>query len=495
MRRGLQRHFFALFILISSLFLPPQTMLLTEGEVADYPIIIDIPILEGAIIGEAESFEVYLENEEAPILVTWELHENGQTKIFFDVTEDIEVLNTHQNRTSWKFDVLIEPQIIGSCSCILTIMAFENQSNPVEASQSVFVSPTSEQLNPTVYVQDLVDDNWASGDQTFNGISSSYSSEVPEISYQISQSGQIKCSTELNGVDSDLATRSYPITVWDGEVFEITVDVSGFSDGWHDIIVHSRDPLTALYGNYCFSVRVDNTPPKSIILGPEQTTESMGTVVFDGSATSDEYWGISGIVYVWSVYEEAPSYNRQILVKSGQDARSISIDSMTSGMYFISLTSIDNAGNSHTANSVLNISNLAPIARLQIDGTQVFDGDEVPITKDSTFLIDASTSTDTANDQASLRYVWRIDNIPVYEGTARELDWPEDVGDEFILTLEVIDDDSVSSIVSVSITDNEPTVPPALPILALLGSVLFLLYAISIRAKDRPSETDIPKWV
>ena len=103
------------------------------------------------------------------------------------------------------------------------------------------------------------------------------------------------------------------------------------------------------------------------------------------------------------------------MVESGSNVRSITIDTNDSNTYLISLTAIDNAGNSNTDLLNFDVDNQPPIARLLIDGEPAYDGNEISISKDHTIYIDASMSSDTRNDQHSLRYVWRIDNVPVYD--------------------------------------------------------------------------------
>ena len=77
------------------------------------------------------------------------------------------------------------------------------------------------------------------------------------------------------------------------------------------------------------------------------------------------------------------------------------------------------------------------------------------------YLVDASSSTDTSNDIDGLRYVWRVDNVPTYEGSSRSIAWPDGVDDDsFVLSIEVIDDDSESSMISVVVVNNSESGSP-----------------------------------
>jgi hypothetical protein len=136
---------------------------------------------------------------------------------------------------------------------------------------------------------------------------------------------------------------------------------------------------------------------------------------------------------------------------------------------------------------------MAPTARLTIDGEDYFDNDQVTLDPDSSILVDASSSTDTSNDLDGLRYVWRVDNVPTYEGASRSISWPDGVDDDrFVLSIEVIDDDSESSMISVIVVDNTGSGSPPLSIIILIISGAFLSYSIFRRSKSDDSE--IPKW-
>ena len=355
-------------------------------------------------------------------------------------------------------------------------------------------SETSTILPPTVYFPDNIHDNWASSTRSFNGISSTHDGSTPEISYVLKQSSEIRCDNYEDALLVSNLQRNFPNIVWDSEEFSIPIDVSDSPDGWIDVIVISRDLLSTLESYYCFPIRVDNAPPNSDIEGPIHTFEAITPSTFYVSNASDQYWGIGGIFYIWSVYEVLDNQNRYVTVESGSDAKSITIENIESKTYLISLTSIDNAGNSNTTFLTFDVENRPPIARLLIDGEPAYDGDTISTSKELTIEIDASMSSDTNNDQNTLRYVWRIDNVPVYEGENRDLSWPDNVESDFLLSLEVIDDDSASSMLSIKIVDGENDVTPPLYLIVFILSCLFLIYAASKRSIEYKNLDDIPKW-
>jgi hypothetical protein len=153
----------------------------------------------------------------------------------------------------------------------------------------------------------------------------------------------------------------------------------------------------------------------------------------------------------------------------------------------------DQAGNIGRSSIIIEVQNIAPIVRLSIDGVPISNNDEFILPKDSTCLIDASGSIDTSNDVDNLRYIWRVNNIPTYEGASREFFWPEGVDDEFILTIEVIDDDSNSSMISILVKDIDTNGTFPLPIIVLILSAVFLTYS-AVKFRDQTNESEIPKW-
>ncbi|MEE3030917.1 MAG: hypothetical protein VX331_06855, partial [Candidatus Thermoplasmatota archaeon] len=207
----------------------------------------------------------------------------------------------------------------------------------------------------------------------------------------------------------------------------------------------------------------------------------------------DDFWVIQGLKYTWSIKKIGGSGDEMNQVLSGLNYRSIELNVVDSSSFTISLSVSDNAGNMGVSTNTLDIVNVAPIARLTINGEDYFQNDRVTLTPESPILVDASSSTDTSNDIDKLRYVWRIDNVPTFEGPSRSIPWPEGVDDNgFVLSIEVIDDNSESSMISITVVDSSESGSLPLSILILIISGCFLSYSVFRRSKlDDP---EIPKW-
>ena len=277
--------------------------------------------------------------------------------------------------------------------------------------------------------------------------------------------------------------------------FSGEIDVSGFEDGLHDIFVFASDDDLAGHSEACISFHIDNTPPVVAISGPDYAIEGSGTLLFDGSETNDAESGRNGLNYIWTVRRPSHTGSLPIEVAAGHDLRTFSVSTDYSGDFEISFTAIDQAGNSNTSIISYSIENLAPIIRLEIDGNAVFDGETVSLPRSSTVGFDATGSSDTTNDISTLRCVWKINNVPIYEGMYREMPWPEGVDDQYILSLVVSDDDRESTEISVIISDADKSSPIPTSVSILIFSMGFLIFAIIKRRRTFDVESQIPKWI
>jgi hypothetical protein len=157
------------------------------------------------------------------------------------------------------------------------------------------------------------------------------------------------------------------------------------------------------------------------------------------------------------------------------------------------LTVSDLSGNIDSKDIHILITNLNPIAKLKINGQDVMDGDDIILSDFNELILDATNSSDTANDMESLNCIWKVNNIPYYEDCYRKFIWPESVTmDKFILTLEVSDDDGLISQISVAVLSDEPNTNGYYMLLILIISIIFVSYAFYKRFNVL--DDNIPKW-
>ena len=491
---------FPAFIAAIYIFSLLQTTSIAEGPEVDYRPNIDTDLIDGEIYLQYTTISGTIQNEVEPISATWELHDSSGTRYFVDFTDDLETDSDISNWNKWAFEIEINPLSIGACSCISVISVEEPSGDIYTKYHSIFILPeeTSDsgvqiEFPPTIKILPGSGSEWYSQAYELEFISRNFYSENPSLSYKIYQTSDIKCSDEKTQIPSDSVNIDQSeISLFDG-AFSNIIDIKNLSDGWYDLMVFAENPSNDRFSYDCRSIKVDNVPPVAIIDGPSSISEGFSKANFDGSASYDDTWGIQGLTYIWSVINLDSRSDYIPIVVSGTGQRSISVNTTDSGTYLVKLSISDNAGNIGAATQYLEVNNIPPVVRLTIGEDPISDNGEFTMSRDSTYMIDASSSTDTQNDADNLRYIWRINNIPTYEGASREFTWPEGIDGDFILTIEVIDDDSESSQISILVKDESAQTSTPLPIILLILSALFFSYSVmSFRKQD--SESDIPKW-
>jgi hypothetical protein len=75
------------------------------------------------------------------------------------------------------------------------------------------------------------------------------------------------------------------------------------------------------------------------------------------------------------------------------------------------------------------------------------------------------------------------------------MSWPEGIEDQYVLILEVSDDDSETAILTITVSDAEQNEYIPNSLIVLFGSMGFLVYAVLRRGRISEAEYQIPKWV
>jgi hypothetical protein len=475
----------------------------------EYPAQIILEIADGTFIlemtdGSSTIVSGTIQDEKIPDSATWELLDSSGTRHYVDFTDDLVIESETGLWNKWSFDIEINPLVIGPCACTIVVTAIDDFGNSHTELMSIFISPNTHQLPPSIHIYGESSDSWSSQEHRVNALSMTAHHAEPIFEYTFRNSSSVKCSDvasqDMSDIPDDAITLNSSQILFgvgmDGNPvgpLSFEIDLVQFSDGWYDLVLYATNPLNEEISHDCTSIRVDNTAPVALIEGPSTIPEGMEEVVIDGSSSYDLNWGIQGLTYIWSVIEVEAGSASGVDYIVDMDGRSISIYPNGSGIYEIKLAIADQAGNIGSSSQIIEVQNIAPIVRLSIDGVPISNNDEFILPKDSTCLIDASGSIDTSNDADNLRYIWRVNNIPTYEGASREFFWPEGVDDEFILTIEVIDDDSNSSMISILVKDIDTNGTFPLSIIVLILSAVFLTYSV-VKFRNQTNESEIPKW-
>ena len=468
------------------------------------PATLTIDIEDGILINDEFTFEVVMTDEKEPRSASWELLDSTSTKQYVSVSEFGQGTSTGPSK-EWTFNVEILPETIGPCSCILVVSVIGSNDIQLVEYASIFIQPlgvTNEAFTPTLHILDGGPDNWHSQSYVLEALSSTIDGNVPSFSSIIQSSTAIKCTYEWPGHENSLYAINNNATphqifsdiAWSGETLTFEINLSLFDDGWHDIILFGKSEIgDSSHSHDCISIRIDNTAPTVIVDVPVELPEGTENVYLDASSTFDEFWGIQGLTYTWSINKIGRSGEEMNQIFSGLNHRSIELNLVNYSVFTITLSVSDNAGNMGLSTNTLVIVNIAPKALLTINEENYYENDRITLSPGSSIFVDASSSTDTSNDIDKLRYIWRVNNVPTYEGPNRSISWPDEVdGDSFVLSIEVIDDDSESSMISILVVDSSQSGSLPVSILILIVSGCFLSY--SLFRRSRSDDPEIPKW-
>lgn len=225
----------------------------------------------------------------------------------------------------------------------------------------------------------------------------------------------------------------------------------------------------ALVSSAADSVTVStfNTAPVADA-GKDQVITQLGTTVsLDGSTSFDEDG--DALVYAWSI-ESSPAGSLAVLSDVAGSGTGFVAD--VNGDYVIQLTVIDEFGSTSDPDSVVvSFDNVAPVAKITVNGTTVIAG--------QTALLDASGSFDANGD--SLSYRWSMVSQPW--GSAAGLSSPDSGAT-------VLNTDMVGEyVVSLTVSDGLVTAEPTTVMIVTVGSLNTVIRAL-LSLSDEINEID-----
>ena len=451
----------------------------------------------------------YATSNQDSITISWKLK---YLDILFDSGQIVlnSELNNFQNPTyQWQIflDFLSYPR---SCTCYLTVTL--ESTSPLTIIMPIFFSSNGEFLEPAL----IIDDNYNNlfSDKIYvSGTAWSFDNFLPEaettfsslnLYWNVFNTNSQASSCKLD--PSEILTNSMKVEYSFMNQFSLEneLDISNFDDGFYSLYLwannfHNSNSLNSEF--YCVFIQVDNNEPISIIQSQENLKflEGFSPILFDGSVSSDPFFGRSKLNFVWVLSQYMQNLNDDnfylevLNVTSGDNKRTFSIDNLNAGNYSLTLTVTDEYGHSNSSSIDFSITNMAPVAKLSIDDVEIFDGDSLILLPDQEIDLDASESSDTENDILSLNCIWKVNNVPFYEGCKRTFSWPDSVNaNEFILSLEVTDNDNLISQISINIKSESSREGTYLSLIFLLFSIFFVSYAFYKRYNV--VDKKIPKW-
>ena len=130
----------------------------------DYPATLSIDVEDGTVIDDEFIFKALVMDELEPHSASWELLDSTSTRHYVSVSELHEGV-TSSPVTEWTFDIVISPETVGSCSCILVVSIIDSKGTHLVEFASIFIQSmgvSDDFLPPTLHIHESGMDDWHS---------------------------------------------------------------------------------------------------------------------------------------------------------------------------------------------------------------------------------------------------------------------------------------------------------------------------------------------
>tara|TARA_B100001750_G_scaffold199695_1_gene173474 strand:+ start:125 stop:1627 length:1503 start_codon:yes stop_codon:yes gene_type:complete len=473
-----------------------------DTSVTDDPPQIIINQGQGLFVDENLTITGTYVDEELPSVLSWRMFSGLEIIDEGDLQSSLtqQAHSVESSRTTWEYSLELNLSSYAPCSCLLEILATDT-SNQGAVAQFILFAQGEEtvQLAPRIIMEE--DLGQLTGVVSLNAFSLD-DEGVVGAQWAISDDSEIAMSCIQSWIQTPESVTWNNITgVLTGPMssHSWSFDTTDYEDGEYSLLVRAiaDDGLTSPCA--CQTIGIDNHAPIAMIDGPAEVNESAGQIQFDGSGSSDQFWGREELVFLW-VLDGGP--NGQI-IESGSDYRTFDVDASQSGNFSLTLTVADHAGFSNSVVHQFNISNQNPAAVLRVGGQPLEDGDTITLADEQQWLLECSDSIDSDNDKPGLICTWYIDGEPIMTGWERQLQRPEDLSESHTLMLEVTDNDGVSDTITVTFgVQGTPSDPMYVNddggfgfvlLVILLVAIVGLLFVFMVFYVSGGS-TSIPKW-
>jgi hypothetical protein len=452
----------------------------------------------GEIIDGDEILSGTVISSQSDVVISWDIQNSTNFKfnwgVFNDLSDNLPPIS--ENYFSLDWELSIDSNDYYSCSCEFNIyveldgLVISEQKMPFFILNSNYVPDSINSL----LVTNPSDFDWINGDLLIEAQASDISGNSPQALQVYLKRYITYVETCNSGISYSDDNEIYPI--YDEEnKFTHFIDMTSQPDGWYELVI--LIPSNNSFNQYdvsCISLRLNNLAPLiSVLKEPSNQSEDNFIMVIDASMSSDPIWSEEELYYIWTC---TSSESTEILVHEGYNQNIFELDSRYSADYNLKLEVMDKGGLSSTNEFYFTISNIIPSSTLFINGDEIFDGDDIKIIDIENIQIDGSNSMDSNNDIDSLRCIWSINSVTIFEGCDRILIWPENEINqkELVLRLDVMDNDGDYSSISVKLINPNVADDLPYPLIILFISFLFFVSSVFYRFKKDNESSSIPKW-
>ena len=280
---------------------------------------------------------------------------------------------------------------------------------------------------------------------------------------------------------------------WVSSIATFTINASslGLTDGIWKFNYVLQDTYLRISPPVEITVYVDQSDPLSSLICPDNTSEGSDLLI-DGSGSTDDPW-IDNTQFIW--YITGPD-NSVYSPTSVTTEELLNITLEKSGEYTIRLDVIDWVGRMSTSQCAVNVSNVAPVIDLIIEGSEVsnpktwnyFENEDIQL---------VSLISETGDDLSTIQYSWYIDDKLVSNSANYSPEGLE-VGD-YQLRLVVVDDDGAEETYNLELSvkptpksdSSDFNIAATIVIFGIIGFSVFMFMRMN---SSENSNVNLPKW-
>ncbi|PXF24335.1 MAG: hypothetical protein CXX71_00600 [Methanobacteriota archaeon] len=480
----------------------------------DNPPVVGISQQHGAVFSDMVVIHGMVHDEVEPIDLQWELLSDGEVLVEDSMLDSLfEATSGQDGRSSWHWTATFNISSWNPCACQFLVRAIDASAQLAEDRLLLFGRSEGDELPPSLLLETPSMGSIWRGELVLTGVAFDDDGSAPEMEWAVLAFNQAQYACARGSLSQSLPIDDWntaPEVVSPNGGFRIVTPTDDLEDGWLLLLVRAHDGLGNHSSVACTSLALQNNPPIAELVGPSQSNESE-RVTFDASASDDPSWGREGLQFTFLIHREggigAPEME--------QGERQVTFTPVREGNYTVSVIVTDTSGLSAVNSTTLQVSNVAPRAVATVDGIP-FDANSVIRLSDSKqWILDASGTEDTENDQGSLIYTWYIDGDPLFLGETRALMRAQITDDSktHSLALTVEDDDGVRDSLSTRFgivdTPSDPlyeeplgwsgriqsAVGGFLNMLLLFTLAMVVIAFVTARLTSGEREGDIPRWI
>ena len=274
----------------------------------------------------------------------------------------------------------------------------------------------------------------------------------------------------------------------------INQNEQNIEDGYWMFEIYVKDNFLRTSNVISHILIIDDKPPQVMLSSASTIQESESFLVY---AEVDDYFVGSPISLTWTITDPSGS-SRGLSSEEFYHNSTIELTLNHSGTWDIHLLVRDSANHLVRENITIFVENIEPSIILDLDGLSVGQGDELMVTSDSSWMLNASGSYDSLNDVDNLIFEWFIDGVKLDSNSPILTNSDIIIDSSTEIRLIVYDDDQLSDNITFTISLSQAEDDSISVVVILLSGVSVSFISIIIIVKlflRRDSNSfELPKW-